>query len=747
MSISSSQSPGIRKASDRPSTDEVTVAMKSLVRPASGNVGCSEAISVALSLPGARLVELRSVPGGVDGQRLMAFRYLIENGAVWLKYFAWDKPLIKLDEAAPQRTRELVSKIEAAKSKVANETSFAKRIAGYKLSRIAAKLGTDFAEKDSLRILVGLNLHASVRRSLRERLCSEAVSLLKEDPGAVDLLYLASQDLTRYPATTVGRGDLGYVIVADKGEMGVRAVREAIALGAKPVVVFNEQDDSDSLQVRLAELADGFAIALTGNFRETYANADQMASKIERAYEERFGENAEQELARSALYPGYGPLAENTGAIETFRRSGIAFVGPTQDVVEQAGDKRKFRALAEAIDPEAVTPGIVMNDDREERIIAAIAEGFAQNKFTFPGRLKAANGGGGRGQVVIQTPEEVPAAVTKVLCEIQMNGWDKGVMFEQNIFETIHLEVQVIRDRFGNTRHFGMRDCSEQRASQKIQEEAPPALLRKKPELAKKMCDIAVHIADDVGYVGACTVELMFKDGHFYLLEMNTRIQVEHPVTEEAHRIRRGDKLTPLNLVALQFKIAQGHVIDFAQEDVVQTHVAREFRINAESYKADVKDPRDGKKGLFLPNAGVFDVIDVPEAAQVHTALVDKGVEGIDELFVRFDCGFEEGDDLINKDPTFGKLIVSLSATTGSQDRRYELLRLASLEVLARVNIEGRQLLPNGKILEDRPFETNVADHIRVLDTEMLKRHSESEAKGRHVNWLIEMLRAEDAAN
>jgi len=162
---------------------------------------------------------------------------------------------------------------------------------------------------------------------------------------------------------------------------------------------------------------------------------------------------------------------------------------------------------------------------------------------------------------VIQTPAGVPAAVQKVLEEIRVNGWDRGVMFEQNIPETVHLEVQVLRDRYGHTRHFGMRDCSEQRASQKIQEEAPPALLRRQPELEAHIEAIAVRIADACGYVGACTVELMYKDGHFYLLEMNTRIQVEHPVTEEAHRIRSGDTLLPLDLVRPQVEIPSGAAI------------------------------------------------------------------------------------------------------------------------------------------------------------------------------------------
>src|SRR5690606_18384556 len=162
-----------------------------------------------------------------------------------------------------------------------------------------------------------------------------------------------------------------------------------------------------------------------------------------------------------------------------------------------------------------------------------------------------------------------------------------------------------------------------------IQEEAPPALLAKHPELEQRVCQIAVELAERVGYLGACTVELMYKDGHFYLLEMNTRIQVEHPVTEEAHRIRRKDGLEPLNLVALQLRVARGLPLDFRQEDVVRTHVAREFRINAESYKPDVKDPRDGKLGLFLPNGGIFDVIQVPAQADVLAALGAAGVRGI----------------------------------------------------------------------------------------------------------------------
>lgn len=745
MTSSSFQASAIHSPADRASAEAITSAVSALARPGTGNIGCGEVVQVLFGDGSRQLIELASLPGGKRGQRLMALRYFAENGDTWLQYFSWEPNALKIGPAVADGVRKLSSRLNSLRSKVAKESIYLKKLEGTKLSKLHSRLGADFMTKDALSWIVAISVYPAVRASLRARVNAEASSLVELADDSADILYLLSQDLSRFPATTVGGGDLKYLIVADKGEMGVRAVREAVLLGFTPVVVFSETDDKNALQVRLAELANGFSVPLSGTFLETYGSASQIAERVVAAYQEHFGDEAAARLGQSAIYPGYGPLAENTAAIEVFRRSGIAFVGPMQDVVEMAGDKRKFRLIAESIDPNAVTPGIVMTESDPARIMAAIETGAQERKFRFPGRLKAANGGGGRGQVVIENLSELPAAVAKVLGDIQANGWDHGVMFEQNIFETTHLEVQVLRDRFGNTRHFGMRDCTEQRASQKIQEEAPPALLRRMPELSSRMCDIAVRIADEVDYVGACTVELMYKGGHFYLLEMNTRIQVEHPVTEEAHRIRRSGRSEPLNLVALQYEIARGRPLDFSQDDIVPTHVAREFRINAESYQAHIKDPRDGKKGLFLPNAGVFDRIEIPAAGEIHKVLKAQGVGGIDEVLVRFDCGFEVGDDLVNKDPTFGKLIVSVRAGDEALERRFELLRLAAICVLERTHIEGRQLMPNGRILEDRPLETNIRDHLFVLGTQILKDHCEDEAQGRHVNWLIDTLRSLDA--
>ncbi len=725
--------------------------MNALVQPKSSYISCADVIQVLLGAKNARLSELASLPLAELGQQLVAMRYMIANRETWLKHFNWERAALRVREDGADEFRALAARLARLEQSTQPEASL-QRLTDAELTSLSDQLAAFAAEfrsraepsastDEGLSLLIALTKHSEARALLRRRLAEAATALCTHTPRAADVLYLCSYELTDLPATTCGDGDLTYLIVADKGEMGVRAVREAIALGMVPVVLYSQQDDQGSLQVRLAHKAGGFAIPLRGGFRESYANYVQIAQAVLAAYESRFAERSREVLARSALYPGYGPLAENTAAIEHFRRSGIAFVGPMQDVVERAGDKRRFRSLAEGIEVKAVVPGIVLDEREADAIVTRIAEGHAQGRFVFPGRLKAANGGGGRGQAVVQNPEGVRAAVERVLSEIGANGWDHGVMFEQNIAETIHLEVQVVRDRFGNTRHFGMRDCSEQRASQKIQEEAPPALLRDEPALTAQICRVATGIADAVGYVGACTVELMYKDGHYYLLEMNTRIQVEHPVSEAAHRLRSGDGLRELNLVQLQLWVARGRPIPFAQDDIVCTHVAREFRINAESWRPDVKDSRDGKLGLFLPNAGIFNVIEVPDSERVLSALTAQGVTGIAELNVRFDCGFEVGDKLVNKDPTFGKLIVALRPEPARDADRYELLRRASIEVLSRLRIEGRQVLPNGHVIPKSVFATNLLDHVRILQTQLMVEHARGTARGRHVNWVVDALR------
>lgn len=729
-----------------------------LSAPSGGHVGLRQAFATYFGVPGAKVVDLGAVPLGAEGQRVLALRYIIANGEAWLRHFAWTEPLrgtfrteleaqgvhgAELERQLELRlaqVSELVARLSQLRASIAEAPAPDEQWLAA-LFDPSGPLGTSPLNEAALGILVTLEVFPALRERAREELRRRAGDLFERAPRTLDTVYLASYELTRFPATTVSAGQLKYVIVADKGEMGVRAVREAVRLGRVPVVLYSLQDDANSLQVRLAKRHAGILVGLTGSFRESYANYLQIAERVHQTFQERFGESWEAELARAALYPGYGPLAENTAAIGHFRRSGIVFIGPSEDVVANIGDKRNFRLLSQKLDPAAVTPGIVIDSSSKDTILELVERGLEQGKFALPGRLKAANGGGGRGQAIVTAKSEIAGAIDKVLGEIQAFNWDPGVMFEQNIADTIHLEVQVLRDRYGNTRHFGMRDCSEQRASQKIQEEAPPALLAKRPELRQHIEELAVRIIDSVGYVGAATVELMYKEGKFYFLETNTRIQVEHPVSEASHRILRGGQLHPLNLVELQIQVANGRPLDFEQEQVVATHVAREFRINAEAWNGELKDSRDGRIGLFVPNGGIFDRIEVPDAADVLGALEER--EQIEDLQVRFDCGFEAGDLLVNKDPTFGKLIVALRAPNAAEP--YELLRKASLEVLRRTRIEGRQAMPNGTIINRRPLQTNVADHLRILELPVLLRHSRGDEQGRHVNWVLSTFRAASA--
>ncbi|AGP41955.1 biotin carboxylase [Sorangium cellulosum] len=718
-----------------------------LVLPRGGYVSSMEAFTTAMGLPGFSLLDLGTLAGGKDAHRLLGLRYLIANGEVWREHFGWQRALeaaLRRELLGDERVKELLSAAEGLLSRIREARAsitpedrggFARYLEGGLLRALKRR---DFEEERVLKFLILEQDEPSLRDQAAEFLRSRAGELQRDDAQLLDLLYAAVHRLDSYPATTVSAGQLKYVLVADKGEMGVRATREAIALGKVPVVLYSLKDDENALQVRIAREGGGFAVGLEGSFRESYANYVQIADKVRAEFERRFGDDWEEELSRAGLYPGYGPLAENAAAIRHFRQKNIVFIGPMQDVVENAGDKRKFRLMAQEFDATAVTPGLVIDSDDPDEIQRTIVETHAAGRFTFPGRLKAANGGGGRGQAVIPTAAQVPQAIQKVLGEIKAYNWQPGVMFEQNIPETIHLEVQVLRDRYGNTRHFGMRDCSEQRASQKIQEEAPPALLRRYPGLEERICGLAVQIAERVGYVGAGTVELMFKDGKFYFLEMNTRIQVEHPVSEESYAIKRKRGRVPVNLVAWQMRIADGQAIDFEQEHVVQTHCSREFRINAESWNPDLRDSRDGGKGLFLPNAGIFDRIVLPDAGAIREALEDKGLT---DLKIRFDCGFEAGDVLVNKDPTFGKLIVSVSSK--DPDKAYELLRLASLEVLKKMKIEGRQVRPDGTPIAGSPFKTNLQDHVRILRLPLFKRHSSYDDRGRHVNWVVAAFREE----
>ena len=272
--------------------------MQALIQPGKAYVGCKEVLE-ALVVPTARLGELSSLPLGRLGQRLMALRYFIANGATWLRFFDWEPALARVASDGPDRIRALFARVEDTGRTLPDAEALARELETRTLVELAGTLEDALELGDgSLRLLSAIACVPALATRLRERLADEAPVLHRDAPRVTDLIYLASHDLSRFPATTVGEAALHHVIVADKGEMGVRAVREALALGKVPVVLHSAQDDANSLQVRLAQDHGGFAIPLAGSFRESYANPIQMARKILEVCSARFGERAEAELAR-----------------------------------------------------------------------------------------------------------------------------------------------------------------------------------------------------------------------------------------------------------------------------------------------------------------------------------------------------------------------------------------------------------------------------------------------------------------
>ena len=279
------------------------------VHPGTGYIGVREALSTLLGLASAGPVDLGRVPQDSAGQRLLALRYFIENGGVWLHHFAWQNGLpprladasgANDDEILEDKVRALWTMVEALRERVdARGPGWAD-----KLFRSPGPLSGDLLEPESLAALVSLSRYPQARAAVRSCLRERAGQLFAADPALLDRIYLASIELDRYPATSVSAGQLKYVLVADKGEMGVRAVHEAVALGKVPVVLHSLADDREALQVRLAAEHGGFTIGLEGSFRETYGSFVQMSARIEEAFRERFEGTWQDELARAALKIG-----------------------------------------------------------------------------------------------------------------------------------------------------------------------------------------------------------------------------------------------------------------------------------------------------------------------------------------------------------------------------------------------------------------------------------------------------------
>ncbi len=359
------------------------------------------------------------------------------------------------------------------------------------------------------------------------------------------------------------------VLVANRGEIAVRVIRACHELGIRTAAVYSEADRS-SLHVKFADEA--FCIGPAPTL-QSYLNIPNIMSTAEL-------------LGVDAIHPGYGFLAENPRFAEIVTDHKIAFIGPPARAIEAMGDKAAARELMQkaGVPVVAGSNGPVSN----ERDAGAIARVVG-----YPLIIKAAAGGGGRGMRAVHTPQDLPAALQTAQREAEAAFGDGRVYIEKYIEEPRHIEVQVLADKHGTVLHLGARDCSIQRRHQKLIEEAPPPRLRERTLAG--LTRAAVRAAQAIGYVNAGTIEFLVDAfENFYFMEMNTRIQVEHPVTEV---------VTGLDLVKEQIRIAAGDRLSIGQREIEVRGHGLECRINAEDPRHDFR-PSAGPLTTFVPPGG-----------------------------------------------------------------------------------------------------------------------------------------------
>lgn len=360
------------------------------------------------------------------------------------------------------------------------------------------------------------------------------------------------------------------MLIANRGEIAVRIIRACRELGISTVAVYSEPD-RDSLHVRLADEAYCIGPMPAKDSYLNFTNIMSVATLTE----------------CDAIHPGYGFLAENADFAEICESCNIIFIGPSPDAINRMGDK----AVAKETMKLAGVPIIPGSDGLVGDVEEAVMLG---RDIGYPIIVKATAGGGGKGIRIAEDEESLVKQITAAQQEAQKAFGNAGVYLEKFLTGMKHVEIQIIADKHGNVVHLGERDCSVQRRRQKLIEEAPCSVLT--PEIREAMGKAAVRAALAVNYSGAGTLEfLLGPDGQFYFMEMNTRIQVEHPVTE---------MVTGVDLIKEMISVAEGNPLSFTQEDIVINGWSIECRINAEDPERNFM-PSPGKIGFYLPPGGL----------------------------------------------------------------------------------------------------------------------------------------------
>ena len=455
------------------------------------------------------------------------------------------------------------------------------------------------------------------------------------------------------------------ILIANRGEIALRIMKTAKRMGLSTVAVYSTID-RDAPHVRFADEA----VHIGDNpSNKSYLLGDKI---IEKAVQ----------MQVDAIHPGYGFLSENEAFSKAVEEQGITFIGPGHQAIRMMGDKLAAKEAVKKYNIPMV-PGVdkAISDIKKAKTVA--------NNIGYPILIKAAAGGGGKGMRIVDTEAALENQMERAISEALSAFGDGSVFIEKYVASPRHIEFQILADNYGNVIHLFERECSIQRRHQKVVEEAPSCILS--PELRKKMGDAAIKVAKSCDYRGAGTVEfLMDADMNFYFLEMNTRLQVEHPVTEF---------ITGLDLVEEQIKIARGEKLRLEQKDLKFKGHAIELRVYAE----------DSLNG-FLPNVGELTTYDIPKGNNI-----------------RLDDGYEQGMEIpIYYDPMISKLI------TYGKDREEAIQRM--IGAIDQYRIEGVETtLPFGKfVFEHEAFRRGTFDTHFVkshYDPNVLKMVRDEEAK------------------
>ncbi|WP_440959629.1 acetyl-CoA carboxylase biotin carboxylase subunit [Oceanicaulis sp. LC35] len=442
------------------------------------------------------------------------------------------------------------------------------------------------------------------------------------------------------------------VLIANRGEIALRVHRACKEMGIKTVAVHSEAD-ANAMHVRLADESVCIGPPPAGR---SYLNVPAIMA-------------AAEITGAQAIHPGYGFLSENARFAEIVEAHGLTFIGPTAETIRLMGDKitAKQAAMDAGIPVVPGSDGAITDMDEARKVARDIG---------FPVLIKAASGGGGRGMKVAESEDKLESALQTASSEAQAAFGDGAVYIEKYLGKPRHIEIQVLADQHGNVVHLGERDCSLQRRHQKVLEEAPSVALD--AEARAKIGKVVTDAVKAIGYRGAGTVEFLYENGEFYFIEMNTRLQVEHPVTEA---------ITRIDLVREQIRVAAGHKLDFTQDDIKFEGWSIECRINAENPET------------FTPSPGTVTEFHAPGG-----------------LGVRLDSALYSGYRIPPYyDSMIGKLIVH------GRDREEALLRLK--RALSEMVVSGVETtIPLHLALLEEPAFLSGDYHIRWLESWLAER-------------------------